>query len=85
MSEQTETSIERPGWKDDVVASAKKNYIWLNAFTCIRPSVEDRLALADVILQWLADPKITIESELSHCPTIGPVMPRVLVLSVVKS
>lgn len=36
-----------------VMESAKHNHIWLNAFNCIRPTVEFKLRLADQIMQML--------------------------------
>ena len=51
MSEATAlTRYER-----DILRSAKKNHIWLNAFACVRPTTEFKVQLADQVLGMLND------------------------------
>ncbi len=35
--------------------AAQANHIWLNALRCVNPTVEFKVGLADVILEWLND------------------------------
>ena len=43
-----------------VLRSARENHIWLNAFSCIHPTDEWKIQLADAILAKLDNPDETI-------------------------
>lgn len=50
-------SVQKQNRKEELdrkkLEMAEQNHIWLNAFQCVHPSVEFRLALADTIMRWL--------------------------------
>jgi hypothetical protein len=47
----------------DVRKSTEENHIWLNAFSCIRPTDEFKIQLAESILRKLGNPDRTIKSK----------------------
>jgi arginyl-tRNA synthetase len=47
----------------DVRRTSQSNHIWLNAFSCIRPTDEFKLQLADSILRMLQQEENTIKSK----------------------
>ena len=59
-----------------VAKMAKSNHIWLNAFQCIKPSIEFKIQLADIILRKLED---------SDCLLKQDTLSEMLYLSINKS
>ena len=69
-------------YEADVLRSADGNHIWLNAFSCIRPTDEFKIGLANQILDMLADRECTIPS--SYAESFG-LDQRCLVVRINKS
>ena len=57
-----------------ILQMAKHNHIWLNAFSCIRPTVEFRLGLADEILALLNSKDHLIPFSDSEIGRLTPVL-----------
>ena len=53
-------------YRKDVLGMAESNHIWLNAFSCIRPSDKFKLDLADSILAMLRQDENTILTSMSR-------------------
>ena len=53
-------------YRKDVLGMAGSNHIWLNAFSCIRPTDEFKLDLADSILAMLRQDENTILTSISR-------------------
>jgi hypothetical protein len=49
-------------YRKDVLAGAEANHIWLNAFSCIRPTDELLMALGRQVLAYLENPGATHQS-----------------------
>lgn len=73
-------------YRKDVIRTAKSNHIWLNGFSCIRPTDEFKLDLANSILAMLQQDENTILTNMSRpgyvFETVGQ---RELILSINKS
>ena len=67
----------------DILVSVKENHIWLNAFKCIRPTVDFRLKLADTILHWLDDEHYFIydhqDSKNKALRDLGRLTPQIVI------
>lgn len=53
--------MKRKGWARDVVKAARGNHIWVNAFSCVRPTEQFCADLGRTVLRMLDTN--TIESE----------------------
>lgn len=50
---------------ENIAEMAEANHIWLNAFDCVRPTDQFKIALADTILNKLNDKENLISDEIS--------------------
>ncbi len=64
-----------------VLQAAKDNHIWLNAFSCICPTDEFKLDLANTILRWLDTKALLLPASPSRLGELTPM----LYLSINKS
>lgn len=64
-----------------VLQVVKENHIWLNAFSCIRPTVCFKIALANMILRWLESKEHLLPSGTDELGALTPM----LYLSINKS
>ena len=71
-------------YTEDVLKSVKYNHIWLNAFSCINPTEEFKLQLANDILDWLNKDGRTILCDYSE-PLRSTLKQKELVIRINKS
>lgn len=75
-------------YERQVIESAEKNHIWLNAFACIRPSDEFLIGIGRQVLDMLEQKENLIyphqDSEIEAMRSIGKLTPE-LILRVNKS
>ena len=76
-------SVVISSFDKDILVSAKENHIWLNAFECIKPTVDFRLQLADTILRWLDDEHYFIydhqDSKNKTLRDLGRLTPQIVI------
>lgn len=53
-----------PTYEADVLSSARDNHMWLNAFSCVRPTEETKIAIGEWVLRLLNDQECTLLSSL---------------------
>lgn len=56
----------REQYERDVLRTAESNHIWLNAFSCMRPSDEFAMRVGREVLRMLDDDRCTIASRTAH-------------------
>lgn len=70
-------------YEQDVIRSAQTNHIWLNAFSCVNPTPELKIQLADQILAMLNDTDNLIyddqDSENEALRALGKLLPQLVV------
>ncbi len=66
LTEKRKYMIDR--YSKDVLDSASKNHIWLNAMACINPTDEFKIGLAEEILEMLDRESATILSDWDGTP-----------------
>jgi len=66
-----------------IVRTARTNHIWLNAFACVSPTKEFKIALADQVLDMLNDRERLIyddqDSKNEHIRALGKLTPQLIV------
>lgn len=68
----------------EIAAMAETNHIWLNAFSCIRPTDELAQSIGYTILAWLDQPDNVMPARAAHDDELAKLTPK-LYLSVNKS
>lgn len=60
MATDQETDTKLTDYEKDVLRAAQENHIWLNAFSCIRPTPEFLQKLGANVLHMLKNDDLTI-------------------------
>jgi len=68
----------------EIAGMASTNHIWLNAFTCIKPTDELKMQIGTLVLDWLNQKDNLIPSRADHECSLAKLTP-VLYMSVNKS
>ena len=64
-------------YKKDVLSGAESNHIWLNAFSCIRPTDEFLIAVGRQVLSYLDSPESMHQSQSGYL--LGLPSPEVVI------
>lgn len=72
-------------YQRDVLKSAQQNHMWINAFSCVRPTDELKMQIGAWVLSQLADPEACIQADFDDCPSLKDLRMPELILRFNKS